>query len=152
MYLGAVAQFPAFRVRPNLASPYQSLPSKVLNVLTVIPTLDLDTQRTSSWSCVISVDGELDRLTVPALEEVLHAEMANERIRRLVVDLRKVEFVDGRGLSVLVDAAEAMRESGRRFCVVCTDPHLLRVLTLVDARGRVDVVRSRPRALGDAAA
>jgi anti-sigma B factor antagonist len=124
----------------------------VEDALTIIPSLELDAQRTSSWSCVVSVDGELDRLTAPSLSELLQEEMADERIRRLVVDLRDVEFMDGRGLSVLLDASEAMRESGRRFCVVCTDPHVLRLFTLIDVRGRLDVVRSRSTALGDTAA
>jgi len=115
-----------------------------------IPILELSTERTSSWSCVISVSGELDRASVPALREVVAAEVANDRIRQLVLDLEDVEFVDAGGLRLLLDASEAMRKDGRRFCVVCTNPHVLRMFTLTDVR--LNVVRSRESALGGAAA
>lgn len=117
-----------------------------------IPTLELATERTSSWSCVISVSGELDRVTAPTLRQLVDEEISNERVRQLVVDLEHVDFVDGGGLRLLLEASEAMRKSGRRFCVVCTNPHVLRLFTLTDARGHLNVVRSRATALHDAVA
>jgi anti-sigma B factor antagonist len=122
----------------------------VEGTLTSIPTLELATERTSSWSCVISVSGELDRVSAPTLRELIDQEIASEGIRQLVLDLQDVEFVDGGGLRLLLDASDAMRRSGRRFCVVCTNPHVLRLFTLVDAR--LNVVRSRETALSNAAA
>ena len=121
------------------------------DTLTGIPTLELAAERTSSWSCVISVSGELDRLSAPSLRGLIDEQIADERIRQLVLDLTEVEFMDGGGLRLLLDASDAMRKAGRRFCVVCTNPHVLRLFTLVDVRGQLNVVRSRASVLGDAA-
>ena len=122
------------------------------DILTTAPSLELAAHRSSSWSCVISVSGELDRLTVPSLRELIEEELADESIRQLVVDLRDVEFMDGGGLRLLLEASEKMRSDGRRFCVVCTNPHVLRLFTLIDARGHLNVVRSRSTALRGAPA
>jgi anti-sigma B factor antagonist len=101
---------------------------------------------------VISVSGELDRVSAPSLRELIGEELSDERVRQLVVDLRDVEFMDGGGLRLLLEASDTMRKSGRRFCVVCTNPHVLRLFTLIDAKGHLNVVRSRASAVRDAVA
>ena len=127
-------------------------PWEVEDTLTGIQTLELAAERTSSWSCVISVTGELDRVSAPSLRELIDEQIADERIRQLVLDLTEVDFMDGGGLRLLLDASEAMRKAGRRFCVVCTNPHVLRLFTLVDVRGQLNVVRSRASVLANGAA
>jgi anti-anti-sigma factor len=119
--------------------------------LTSIPTLELAAERTSSWSCVISVSGELDRVSAPSLRELIDEQIADRRIRQLVLDLTEVEFLDGGGLRLLLDASDAMRKDGRRFCVVCSNPHVLRLFMLVDASEQLNVVRSRPSSLREPA-
>ena len=119
--------------------------------LTGIPTLELAAERTSSWSCVISVSGELDRVSAPSLRELIDEQIADRRIRQLVLDLTEVEFLDGGGLRLLLDASDAMRKDGRRFCVVCSNPHVLRLFMLVDASEQLNVVRSRPSSLREPA-
>lgn len=122
------------------------------NVLTIASSLELTTERTTDWSCVVSASGELDRLTAPSLRQRLEEEAADDQIRQLILDLRGIEFVDAGGLRLLLETSDAMRKSGRRFCVVCTDRRLLRLFTLIDARGHLNVVRSRSSALRDAVA
>ena len=119
--------------------------------LTSIPTLELAAERTSSWSCVISVSGELDRVSAPSLRELIDEQIADRRIRQLVLDLTEVEFLDGGGLRLLLDASDAMRKDGRRFCVVCSNPHVLRLFMLVDVSEQLNVVRSRPSSLREPA-
>jgi anti-sigma B factor antagonist len=123
---------------------------RVENVLTIAPNLELTSEQTSPWSSVISVRGELDRMAVPSLREEIQERIADERVRQLVVDLSGVDFLDGGGLRLLLETSEEMRRSGRRFCVVCTNRHVLRLFTLIDARDRLQVVRSRSTALHDA--
>jgi anti-anti-sigma factor len=52
--------------------------------------------------------GELDIATAPELAAVLRS-LAG---RRVVIDLRKLSFVDGRGLRVLLDADARSRQNG----------------------------------------
>jgi anti-anti-sigma factor len=113
------------------------------------PALGIASERTSDWSCVVSVSGELDRATVPSLREVLQEPLNDDRVSRVVVDLTDVDFLDGGGLGLLLEASDAMRARARRFCIVCTNKHILRLFTLVDARRRLAVVRSRETALAN---
>jgi anti-anti-sigma factor len=60
-------------------------------------------------SVVLIVAGDLDRLTVPMLADAVHEYGRGDR--RVVVDLRQVEFIDCRALDVLVGlVTEAGRE------------------------------------------
>jgi anti-anti-sigma factor len=52
--------------------------------------------------------GELDLATAPELAAVLRS-LAD---RRVIIDLRKLSFVDGRGLRVLLDADARSRQDG----------------------------------------
>lgn len=80
---------------------------------------------------LIAAEGEVDVSTAPDLNEVLQREL--ERGRPVVVSLEKVEFLDSRGIGVLVAATRRARESGLDVAVVVVRPaqlHSIRVLRL----------------------
>src|SRR2546423_2633683 len=54
------------------------------DALSSLQSIELATQQTSSWSCVISVSGELDRLSAPSLRELVNEQIADEEIRQLI--------------------------------------------------------------------
>jgi anti-anti-sigma factor len=113
--------------------------------------LGLTSDRTSPFSCVISVTGELDRATVPILREAVQGALDDD-VRQLVLDLSRVGFVDGAALGLFLKTSEAMRARGGRFSIVCTKRHLLRIFVLVDVERRLRIVPSREAALAVAAA
>ena len=59
----------------------------------------------------IALDGRLDTLTAPDLEEQL--EPALEGVEKLVFDFAKLAYVSSDGLRVLLDAMEAREEKGK---------------------------------------
>jgi anti-sigma B factor antagonist len=63
----------------------------------------------------LTVAGEVDLATAPALRERLRELRAEERPVR--VDLSQVEFMDSSGLAVLVAATNEARANGWRFAV-----------------------------------
>ena len=67
---------------------------------------------------VISVAGELDLATAPALCARLDAARDGRR-PRLLVDLTAVEFCDSTGLRALLGAGSEVRAHGGRFALVC---------------------------------
>jgi|SRR5580765_6272094 len=69
---------------------------------------------------VVTVRGELDIATSPALEEAVHARL-DDGID-VVLDLRGLEFMDSSGVRVLVTAHARAAETGRRFAVVRPAP------------------------------
>lgn len=66
---------------------------------------------------VLGVKGRLDNETAPTLERRLTEAFAGSG-RRLVLDLRQLEYISSAGLRVLLLAAKRAEETGSRF-VVC---------------------------------
>jgi anti-sigma B factor antagonist len=118
--------------------------------MTIAPLLALASERSSPSACVISVTGELDRATVPSLRETVRNAM-DDGIGELVLDLSRVDFVDGAALGLFLKTSETMRVRGGRFGIVCTTRHLLKILRLVDVDGRLRIFASRDAALAGAA-
>jgi anti-sigma B factor antagonist len=69
----------------------------------------------------VAITGEVDLLSVGELERWLRRVIAESRCRTIVVDLGGLEFLDARGVSVLLAAKLAAEEAGRDLQV--TDAH-----------------------------
>ena len=57
-----------------------------------------------------AVEGRLDTLTAPELEETLEPEL--EETEKLILDLSALEYISSAGLRVLLSAAKTMEEQG----------------------------------------
>jgi anti-sigma B factor antagonist len=80
---------------------------------------------------VVLVVGELDALTAPRLHDELVA-LAADGIDRVVLDLRRLDFVDSFGLGVIVSARRRLSQQGNSLCVVAGEDQrtLRRVLEI----------------------
>ena len=92
--------------------------------------------RNADATTVISVSGELDLASSPALEEELER-VAQSDAQLVVVDLRSLEFMDSTGLSVLVRAHQRAEENGRRLGLVNGSQQVQRLLTLTGVADRL---------------
>jgi anti-anti-sigma factor len=92
--------------------------------------------RNAEGTSVISVSGELDLASSPALEEELER-VAQSETQLVVVDLRNLEFMDSTGLSVLVRAHQRAEENGRRLGLVNGSQQVQRLLTLTGVADRL---------------
>jgi anti-sigma B factor antagonist len=77
---------------------------------------------------VLALSGELDIASSPVLEAELDRNAVRGRL--IVVDLRRLEFIDSTGLGVLVKAHEKSRDDGYRFAVVQGTGQVQRLLRL----------------------
>ena len=96
---------------------------------------------------VISVSGELDLATSPALEQEL--ERASSSATVVIVDLRQLEFMDSTGLSVLVKAHQKAEELGQSFALVRGPQQVERLLSLTGVADRVRLVDTPEELLGE---
>jgi anti-sigma B factor antagonist len=80
---------------------------------------------------VVLVEGELDALTAPRLHDELVA-LATDGVDRVVLDLRRLDFVDSFGLGVIVSARRRLSQIGNSLCIVAGDEQatLRRVLEI----------------------
>ena len=92
--------------------------------------------RNADATTVISVSGELDLASSPALEDELER-VAQSDAQLVVVDLRGLEFMDSTGLSVLVRAHQRAEENGRRLGLVNGSQQVQRLLTLTGVADRL---------------
>ena len=69
----------------------------------------------------VALDGRLDTLTSPDLEEKLDSEL--DGIEKLIFDFEKLEYISSAGLRVLAGAMDIMDEQGGEMVVknVCSD-------------------------------
>ena len=104
--------------------------------------------RNADATTVISVSGELDLASSPALEEELER-VAQSDAQLVVVDLRNLEFMDSTGLSVLVRAHQRAEENGRRLGLVNGSQQVQRLLTLTGVADRLTLTDVPESLLGD---
>jgi anti-anti-sigma factor len=102
-------------------------------------------------SCVIdgsaahlALCGELDMLSAPLLtREIVWAERADPA--RVVLDLRRLRFMDVSGLRAILDAARDARRKGRSLVIANPMPHIVRLLELTAIDQSLEVL-GRPLA------
>jgi anti-sigma B factor antagonist len=99
-------------------------------------------------AAVISVSGELDLASSPALEEQLER-VARSDASLVIVDLRALEFMDSTGLSVLVRAHQRSEENSQRFGLVNGSQQVQRLLTLTGVAERLTLEETPGELLGE---
>ena len=91
--------------------------------------------RTESDLPVLSIAGDLDLASVPALNEA-GTTVLEAGARHVIVDIAAVSFCDSSGLSAFVRIANALAPKGGRLAVAGPQPIVRRVLEI---SGLVDV-------------
>lgn len=66
---------------------------------------------------VMSLDGDLDLATAPALADAVAGLLVGARVEQLLVDLAGVRFLDSSGVRALLQARRATAEHGAGFMV-----------------------------------
>jgi anti-sigma B factor antagonist len=98
-------------------------------------------------AAIISVSGELDLASSPALEEELERASTSEAAL-VIVDLRGLEFMDSTGLSVLVRAHQRSAEKSQRFGLVNGSQQVQRLLSLTGVADRLTLADAPEDLLG----
>lgn len=77
---------------------------------------------------VLTLDGELDTAAAPILRSTLLDVIEAQGNLDVVIDLAGLEFIDSRGLSVLLDADRTARERGGTLTLIAPRPGVDKVL------------------------
>ena len=101
------------------------------------PTLLQITVRHAAGTALVALEGELDLVSAPQIDETLE-ELGD---RPVIVDLRGLDYCDSVGLRLLVRRDAEAQEHGRRVAVVPgRAPAVERVFELTDAHRKLLVV------------
>jgi len=102
------------------------------------PSYRIETYTTAPDDYVLALEGEIDlaaRNTLARELERLH----EERPRCVVADLTETTFVDASTLGMLEDAQSRFLDAGSELRLVCTEPHVLKIIALLGIDLVVDV-------------
>ncbi len=114
----------------SLSMPLPSLPSDPNNICSPLPTgLQIKIEEAAERTTV-SVQGELDILTVPELRSVLRSCATKGDRSEVVLDLRELEFLDAHGLSALLECRRRLGARHRRLSITAPSACVRRVLVL----------------------
>lgn len=91
----------------------------------------------------VALSGELDISSATRVEDEL-AVLQAEAPPLLVLDLRKLDFMDSTGLRLIVRADEAARSEGTRFVIVRGPEPVHRVFEIVGLDTRFDMADEPP--------
>jgi anti-sigma B factor antagonist len=78
---------------------------------------------------LVSVSGEVDLATAPALERTLR-DAAEDQTGEVIVDLTCCSFLDSRGLTALLAARERLGHSDRSLGLVVSNPSVLKIFQI----------------------
>lgn len=87
----------------------------------------------------VALAGEVDLLTVPELEMTLVKLLADDRLRRLDLQLADLSFLDASGISTIVAAQLTANRVGCRLRLLQPQPHIRRILELTGVAEICDV-------------
>lgn len=86
----------------------------------------------------LAIAGELDLASAPRLERAVAAAIA-AGARRVILDLRRLEFIDASGLHVVMQARDTCREVGCEFALVPGPRQVQRVFELTGTLGNLQL-------------
>jgi anti-sigma B factor antagonist len=89
----------------------------------------------------VRLAGELDIATTPQLQRTLRESQA--RARLVVLDLRKLAFMDSSGVHTIVNASACAREVGHRLILLRGPPNADRTLALACRSDDLEIVDLR---------
>ena len=91
-------------------------------------------KKVNGTSMEIAIEGRLDTMTSPQLEEELKTSL--EGITDLTFDFEKLEYISSAGLRVLLSAQKTMNKQGSMKIVHVSEP----VMDVFDVTGFVDIL------------
>ncbi|WP_229698455.1 STAS domain-containing protein [Wenjunlia tyrosinilytica] len=100
-------------------------------------------ERLLGEAVVVELSGEVDACSAPRLSSYLDS-LSDQSEPDVVVDLRKVTFIDCSGLSVLVRLRNRVCARSGRVRLVCSDPRTLKTLHLTRLSGHFPILADPP--------
>ncbi len=107
----------------------------------------IETERIGT-NLVVELEGELDLETSPAFREVVEAKLNQyDTIKHLILDLRKVNFIDSSGLGVILGRFKRLSQQGGKLSAINVSAPIHRIFQLSGLLKIMDIYETRQQAL-----
>lgn len=95
-------------------------------------TLQIRTECSQPATLHLILDGKLDTITAPNLEQFIHDKLDRD-IKTLVFDLEKLSFISSAGLRILAKSRKIMKSRQGKVYFVNLSPQVQKVFDIVKA-------------------
>ncbi|TCL64210.1 SpoIIAA-like anti-anti-sigma regulatory factor [Hydrogenispora ethanolica] len=107
----------------------------------------IETERIGT-NLVVELDGELDLETSPAFRTVVEDRLTQyDTIKHLILDLKKVNFIDSSGLGVILGRFKRLSQQGGKLSAINVSPPIRRIFELSGLLKIMDIYENRQQAL-----
>ncbi len=79
---------------------------------------------------VVRLSGELDHSYAERIRAELDELIADPSVKRLVLDLNELNFMDSSGIGMIIGRYKTMARRGGRVCVRCTNRRIDRIFEM----------------------
>jgi anti-sigma B factor antagonist len=111
-----------------------------LGFLPEVAPLEFDTTLSSAGDALIALTGELDLSGAPALDQEIEALAVRPDLKRVILDLRGLAFLDSSGLRVVALAERRLSRNGRSLVLVRGRESVQRVFEITRMVERLEFV------------
>lgn len=109
--------------------------------------LNIETERIGS-NLIVAIDGELDLETSPTFRNTVEEALDHyQTIRHLILDLKKVQFIDSSGLGVILGRFKRLSQEGGRLSAVNVSGQVKRIFELSGLLKIMTIYPDRQQAL-----
>jgi stage II sporulation protein AA (anti-sigma F factor antagonist) len=109
--------------------------------------LVIETERVGT-NLIVTVDGELDLETSPEFRNLVEAKLDQyQTITHLILDLKKVNFIDSSGLGVILGRFKRISQDGGRMSAINVSDQLKRIFELSGLLKIMNIYNDRKQAL-----
>ena len=91
--------------------------------------LKMISRTTDETTCFLEIEGEVDVYTSPELKQHL-VSLVESGVKRVIVNLSKVEYLDSTGLGVLIGGLKRLREGDGNLVLVGPGMRILRIFEI----------------------
>ena len=107
----------------------------------------IETERIGS-NLIVTLDGELDLETSPEFRTLVENKLDQyQTIRHLILDLKKVNFIDSSGLGVILGRFKRLSQEGGRLSAINVSDQIRRIIELSGLLKIMDIYNDRRQAL-----
>lgn len=100
--------------------------------------LTMNSRTLDDTTCVLDIEGEVDVYTSPQLKQDL-VQLTEQGVKRVIINLSKVEYLDSTGLGVLIGGLKRMREAGGNLALVGPGMRIQRIFEITGLNKIFDI-------------
>jgi len=91
--------------------------------------LKIGTRSINDRASLIDLEGEVDVYTAPQLKQQI-INLLDDGVRRIIVNLSAVDYLDSTALGVLIGGLKRLRERDGNLDLICPNPRIKRIFQI----------------------